>query len=116
MSKKFIIISVLLILIISSLQITIGHDVDNEKITQKSSNIIYLDYDISTLPESFSWTDIDGVDFVTPVRGQSPFHSCETFAFTAAVEVMVQKEVGYPFGCDLSEAHLHQDYLIVVLH
>lgn len=58
------------------------------------------------LPTYFSWTDIDGVDFVTPVRDQSPFHSCETFALVAAVETMVQYEVGYPFGCDLSEAHL----------
>ena len=81
-----------------------------EKIKQKSSNITYLDYDVNTLPETFSWTDIDGVNFVTPPRGQSPFHSCETFAFTAAVEVMVHKEVGYPFGCDLSEAHLYSKF------
>lgn len=107
MINKFIIICTLLILIISNLHITIGNNIENEKINQKSSNIIYLDYDVNSLPDSFSWTDIDGVNFVTPVRSQSPFHSCETFAFTAAVEVMVQKEVGYPFGCDLSEAHLY---------
>jgi len=62
--------------------------------------------DDSDLPSYFSWTDIDGVDFTTPIRAQQPFHACEAFAYVAAVEVMVHKEVGYPFGCDLSEAHL----------
>jgi len=61
---------------------------------------------LDDLPSYFSWRDIDGVDFVTPIRNQTPYPSCETFAITAAVETMVQYEVGYPFGCDLSEAHL----------
>jgi parallel beta-helix repeat protein len=58
------------------------------------------------LPSSFSWRDINRVDFTTPIRNQAPYHSCETFALVAAVETMVQYAVGYPFGCDLSEAHL----------
>jgi parallel beta-helix repeat protein len=58
------------------------------------------------LPSSFSWQDINGVDFTTPIRNQAPYPSCETFALVAAVETMVQYKVGYPFGCDLSEAHL----------
>jgi parallel beta-helix repeat protein len=63
--------------------------------------------DVTSLPASFSWRNVDGVDFTTPIRDQSPFGSCETFAITAAVETMVQKEVGFPFNCDLSEAHLY---------
>jgi len=59
------------------------------------------------LPSNFSWRDIDGVDFTTPIRNQAPFPSCETFAIVAAIETMVQYKVGYPFGCDLSEAHLY---------
>lgn len=62
--------------------------------------------DAVVLPSSFSWRDINGVDFTTPIRNQAPFPSCETFALVAAVETMVQYKVGYPFGCDLSEAHL----------
>jgi parallel beta-helix repeat protein len=58
------------------------------------------------LPSSFSWRDINGTDFTTPIRNQKPYPSCETFALVAAVETMVQYNVGYPFGCDLSEAHL----------
>ena len=61
----------------------------------------------TTLPSYFSWRDINGVDFTTPIRNQAPFASCETFAIVAAVETMVQYSVGYPFGCDLSEAHLY---------
>ena len=59
------------------------------------------------LPSYFSWRDINGVDFTTPIRNQAPFHSCETFAIVGALETMVQYKVGYPFGCDLSEAHLY---------
>jgi len=58
------------------------------------------------LPSSFSWRDINGVDFTTPIRNQNPYPSCETFALVAAVETMVQYTVGFPFNCDLSEAHL----------
>ena len=62
---------------------------------------------LAELPSYFSWRDIDGVDFSTPIKNQSPYGSCETFALTAALEIMVQYKVGYPFGCDLSEAHLY---------
>lgn len=61
----------------------------------------------TNLPSEFSWKDIDGVNFVTPIRNQKRLPSCETFAITAALETMVQYKVGYPFGCDLSEAHLY---------
>ncbi len=58
------------------------------------------------LPPSFSWRDINGVDFTTPIRNQEPCPSCEAYALIAAVETLVQYKVGYPFGCDLSEMHL----------
>jgi parallel beta-helix repeat protein len=58
------------------------------------------------LPSSFSWRDINGVDFTTPIRNQTPYPSCESFALVAAIETMVQYKVGFPFNCDLSEAHL----------
>lgn len=67
-----------------------------------NSSNIFLD-----LPESFDWRNINGVDFTTPIKNQAPFHSCETFAIVGALETMVQYKVGFPFGCDLSEAHLY---------
>jgi len=71
-------------------------------------NLELLNESISIdLPSYFSWRDIDGIDFTTPIRNQVRLPSCETFAITAAVETMVQYKVGYPFGCDLSEAHLY---------
>jgi parallel beta-helix repeat protein len=77
----------------------------NASLYQTNSNLIEdITYD---LPAYFSWRDIDGIDFTTPIRNQAPFHSCETFAIVGALETMVQYQVGYPFGCDLSEAHLY---------
>jgi len=66
----------------------------------------YSTGDSLVLPSSFSWRDINGVDYTTPIRNQTPYPSCESFALTAAVETMVQYQVGFPFNCDLSEAHL----------
>jgi len=97
------IILILIITIFSTISISsTGKIIDSEISTQ-----LIEQKPISSLPSSFSWRDIDGVDFTTPIRNQAPFASCETFAIVAAVETMVQKEVGYPFGCDLSEAHLY---------
>ena len=74
-------------------------------INQEKLTVINENY--RALPTSFNWRNINGVDFTTPIRNQAPFHSCETFAIVAALETMVQYKVGYPFGCDLSEAHLY---------
>ena len=72
----------------------------NEPIDKNCDNI-------NSLPSTFDWRDVDGVDYTTPIRNQRPFPSCETFALLGALETMVQYQVGYPFGCDLSEAHLY---------
>lgn len=58
------------------------------------------------LPSYFNWRDLDGIDYTTPVKNQEPCPSCEAYALCAVLETLVQYEVGYPFGCDLSEAHL----------
>ncbi|KYK27811.1 hypothetical protein AYK20_02195 [Thermoplasmatales archaeon SG8-52-1] len=86
--------------------------IDVENIQGKVINLEPME----NLPSYFCWrsADIDengngisgDIDFTTSVRNQAPYPSCETFALTAAVETMVQIKVGYPFGCDLSEAHL----------
>jgi len=58
------------------------------------------------LPARFSWRDVNGVDFTTSVKDQRPAPTCEAYAFVAALDTLVQYQVGYPFECDLSEAHL----------
>jgi len=59
-----------------------------------------------SLPPYFSWRDVNGVDYTTPVKNQEPCPSCEAYALVAILETLVQYKVGYPFNCDLSEAHL----------
>ncbi len=61
---------------------------------------------VNHLPPKFSWRDVDGIDYTTPVKDQEPCPSCEAYALVAAVETLIQYEVGHPFGCDLSEMHL----------
>jgi parallel beta-helix repeat protein len=84
-----------------------GITIESEKFQEltQEGRIINLK-PLKNLPSSFSWRDVNGTDFTTPVRNQAPYPSCETFALTAAVETMVQIEANYSFGCDLSEAHL----------
>ena len=66
----------------------------------------YETFHFNDLPESFSWRDKDGVDYTTSVKNQEPCAACESFAMVSIIETLVQYKVGYPFDCDLSEAHL----------
>jgi parallel beta-helix repeat protein len=60
----------------------------------------------SNLPTNFSWSNINGVDFTTSVKNQNPAPTCEAYALCVSLETIAQYQIGYPFGCDLSEAHL----------
>jgi hypothetical protein len=64
------------------------------------------DSQLDELPSSFCWRNINGTDFTTPIKNQAPAPTCEAYALVSAVETLVQYELGYPFDCDLSEAHL----------
>lgn len=101
--NKLFITIIFCLLFFMSFQNATGINLEKNKIKNEYFNKL----DSTELPSSFSWTNINGVDYTTPVRNQRPYASCETFAYVAALEVMVQWEVGYPFGCDLSEAHLY---------
>jgi parallel beta-helix repeat protein len=97
MKKRIAIITVFILMIL--INTVIGSVI--------KENFIKNDEVLISLPNSFDWRNVNGVDFTTPIKNQAPFHSCETFAIVAALETMVQYKVGYPFGCDLSEAHLY---------
>ena len=60
----------------------------------------------SELPDYFNWRDINDTDFTTSIKTQGQCPSCEAYGLVAALETIVQYQVGYPFDCDLSEAHL----------
>jgi hypothetical protein len=59
------------------------------------------------IPTSFSWTNINGIDYTTPIKDQSPAPTCETYALCASLETIMQYETGELFQPDLSETHLY---------
>jgi len=59
------------------------------------------------LPSAYDLRNVDGKDFITPVRDQGDCGSCVAFGVCAAIEGTVRKSKDDPaFGIDLSEAHL----------
>jgi len=96
--RKTLVFVVIILFILTNFSISISGISEDVKSTSFSK---YSD----DLPLYFSWCDIDGVDFTTPAKQQIG-NSCEAFSLCAAVETMVHCKIGYPFGCDLSEAHL----------
>ncbi len=62
--------------------------------------------DSHELPEAFSWTDADGVDWLMPVRNQSRCGSCAAFGITSMLEIRVKQDLGEPdLDIDLSDSH-----------
>jgi len=59
-----------------------------------------------SLPDYFTWQDIDGVNWVSPVKNQQSCGSCVAFGTISALESVIQIELGQKLNIDLSEAHL----------
>ena len=70
--------------------------------TGKESNTLQK----KNLPDSFSWKNIDGVDYTTEVKDQSPAPTCETYALCASLETLMQYQLQELYNPDLSETHL----------
>ena len=94
-----------------------GIEIEPEKLEDPIQQGKIIDLEpLDDRPSYFSWRSADldenghgipgDTDFSTPVKNQYGYPSCESFALTSALEALVQIEVGFPFGCDLSEAHL----------
>jgi hypothetical protein len=58
------------------------------------------------LPDSLDWRNVDGKNYITPVKNQALCGSCIAFGALGALEAVVQIEFDEIFDCDLSEAHL----------
>ena len=57
-------------------------------------------------PPAFSWTDVDGVDWLMPVRNQSSCGSCAAFGITSMLEIRVKQDLAAPdLHIDLSDSH-----------
>jgi len=59
------------------------------------------------LPSYFSWRDVNGTDYTTPVKNQAPAPTCEAYALVAILETKMQYKLGKLHNPDLSEAHLY---------
>jgi len=106
MKQKKVVLIILSMFITASFATSLGTSIkiDDSKFSEQTIENEIVTSDV--LPSYFSWRDRDGVDYVTPIRNQAPYSSCESFAIVAAMETMTQYKVGMPFDCDLSEAHL----------
>lgn len=60
----------------------------------------------SSLPDMFDWRNVEGTDWTTTIKNQGSCGSCSAFAAVAALESVIQIEIGHTFECDLSEAFL----------
>mgnify|MGYP006299206605 FL=1 len=70
-------------------------------------NVVSEPEPVSDLPSFFSWNDIEGVDYSTPVKNQAPAPTCEAYALCAALETKLQYNVEELYTPDLSETHLY---------
>ena len=59
------------------------------------------------LPSYFSWRDINGIDYTTPIKNQAPAPTCEAYALCASLETLMQYQMGELYNPDLSETHLY---------
>lgn len=62
---------------------------------------------IKSLPDSFDYRDIDGVDYTTAVKNQVPAPTCEAYGLCASLETMMQYEQQEIYEPDLSETFLY---------
>jgi len=60
-----------------------------------------------SLLDSFSYRDIDGVDYTTPIKNQAPAPTCETYGLCASLETIMQYKLQELYEPDLSECHLY---------
>ncbi len=58
-------------------------------------------------PSYFSWQNIDGIDYTTPIKDQSPAPTCEAYGLVASMETIMQYQTGELYEPDLSECHLY---------
>ena len=60
------------------------------------------------LPSHLDWRDVNGENFMTPIKDQHPCGTCATFSSIAAFESLIMINVGNSFvEPDLSEEHVY---------
>jgi hypothetical protein len=71
MKNKLIVVIFVLMFFLTQIAFGMKIEQNQEPTDEKIKNNNETD-----LPSYFSWRDIDGVDFTTPVRAQQPYSSC----------------------------------------
>jgi len=61
----------------------------------------------TSLPTAFDWRNINGTDYTTPIKDQSPAPTCEAYALVACLETKIRLALHATTTPDLSEAHLY---------
>ncbi len=85
------------------------YNFSNERFLKQVNSNFLRDYNktnIQNLPSSYHWNNVDGIDYTTEVKNQNPAPTCEAYALCVSLETKAQYQIGYPYDCDLSEAHL----------
>ena len=59
-----------------------------------------------TVPDSWDWRNVNGKNWMTPIRNQLSCGSCVAFGTLGAVEAVLQIELNRTIEHDLSESHL----------
>ena len=87
---------------------------DDENIPNSDDRMPVVD--VSGLPSKFDLRNVDGVNYVSPIKDQSPWGTCWSFGATAAAETSIASELGHDYNgvpdsdadafFDLSEKHL----------
>ncbi len=80
---------------------------DVKSLSDKKNTVESNVTQISTLPDSFDYRNIDGVDYTTAVKNQVPAPTCEAYALCASLETMMQYNQQKIYEPDLSETFLY---------
>ena len=111
MSKQFGVLLLIAVLILGFSSLTVpgrGESGSKEIGLSCCFNRPVLDEkdDLDGLPPCFSWRDIDGIDYTTPIKNQAPAPTCEAYALCASLETLMQYKTKELYNPDLSETHL----------
>ena len=76
-------------------------------VSNKAEMISKSSYEQKDLPSSFTWQNIDGIDYTTPIKNQAPAPTCEAYGLCASLETILQYQLKEIYNPDLSETHLY---------
>ena len=84
-----------------------GEETLDQRIQASAAKVGALQGGVGAAPSSFDWRNVNGQNYITPIRDQGGCGSCVSFGTTATVEGTFRVQRGNPgLAVDLSEASL----------